>query len=119
MVVEESADCTALSFSSALAAEARLTTPTAAKPKVHLLNFIWFLRCYLLFVVLFGALHFRTKPVYPGTNTVHLLEQIGETTSFDNNFFWAGVFWCNLLGDNSVQQIPNASKPSSIVGKYV
>jgi hypothetical protein len=33
-------------------------------------------------------MHFRVKPVYPGTNTVHLQEEIGETASFDNNFFW-------------------------------
>jgi hypothetical protein len=45
MVVEESAVWMALIFSSALAAEARLTAPTAANPIVHLLNFIWFLRC--------------------------------------------------------------------------
>src|ERR1035437_9869789 len=33
--------------SSARAAEARLTTPTAARPNVHLLNFIRFLLCCL------------------------------------------------------------------------
>lgn len=36
-------------------------------------------------------MHFRVKPVYPGTNTVQLQEQIGETGRFDNNFFWVGV----------------------------
>ncbi len=42
--------------------------------------------CCLLYF--FGTCIFRVKPVYPGTNTVHLQEQIGETTRFDNNFFW-------------------------------
>jgi hypothetical protein len=42
MVVVESAVSTGLNLvvSSALTAEAMLTTPTAARPKVHLLNFI-------------------------------------------------------------------------------
>src|SRR5208282_1701815 len=50
-VVFESAVCNWLNLgvvaSSARATEARLTTPSAARPNVHLLNFIWFLRCCL------------------------------------------------------------------------
>ena len=40
MVVEESAVNTELGFSSALTADAKLTTPRAASATVHLLNFI-------------------------------------------------------------------------------
>src|SRR6185369_12274519 len=122
MVVEESAVCTALNFSSAFAAEARLTTPTAAKPMVHLLNFIWFLYVgCCLFLVLFMYMHFRVKPVHPGTNTVHLQEQIGETGSFDNNFFCGfcvGGFWCNQLCDNPVEQIPAVPSPGLTLLNY-
>jgi hypothetical protein len=69
MVVEESAVWTAFAFSSALAADARLTTPTAAKPNVHLLNFIVPPNiCLSMFSCL--TLHLmRIKPVYPRTKT--------------------------------------------------
>jgi hypothetical protein len=40
MVVEESAVMTGLAFSSALAADAKLTSPRAARATVHLLYFI-------------------------------------------------------------------------------
>ena len=45
-------------------------------------------------------MHFRVKPVYPGTNTVHLQEQIGETSSFDNNFF------LGFLGNGRILILP-------------
>src|SRR5690242_19282315 len=52
MVVLESAVCTELMVaSSAWTAEAMLTAPRAARPSVHLLNFILFLRCCLFVVV--------------------------------------------------------------------
>jgi hypothetical protein len=66
MVVFESAVCTALNFSSARAADARLTTPTAARPTVHLLNFIWFLRgCLLMFSLLCACALQGKKPFAP------------------------------------------------------
>jgi hypothetical protein len=53
MVVFESAVCTALGFaSSARTAEAMLTAPTAARPNVHLLNFICSSDVVWLFVYL-------------------------------------------------------------------
>src|SRR5487761_2140829 len=64
MVVEESAVCTAFIFSSADATEAMLTTPTAASPIVHLLNFIWFLRSLVGSVLCF-RMHFLGKTSLP------------------------------------------------------
>src|SRR6185369_7145360 len=71
--------------------------------------------------VLFMYMHFRVKPVHPGTNTVHLQEQIGETGSFDNNFFCGfcvGGFWCNQLCDNPVEQIPAVPSPGLTLLNY-
>src|SRR5207237_5733258 len=77
---------------SALAAEARLTTPTAARPNVHLLNFIWFLQCKFGYLYTFCALLTNSQTgantVCPGTNPVHLTFfygiSMGLTTSFFN-----------------------------------
>ena len=62
--------------------------------------------CCLLYF--FGTCIFRVKPVYPGTNTVHLQEEIGETTSLDNNFF-CGVFGGAVL-DATGQAIIRCSR---------
>jgi hypothetical protein len=60
MVVSDSAVFNWLILvSSARAAEVKLTTPTAARPNVHLLNFIWFLRCCLVICLFY--LHLRDK----------------------------------------------------------
>jgi hypothetical protein len=67
--VDESAVMTVHAFSSALAAEARLTTPRAARATVHLLNFIS--SSDPLSVLFLFSLHLnkRVKPVYPRTKT--------------------------------------------------
>jgi hypothetical protein len=90
--VFESAVCTWLIFgSSARAAEARLTTPTAAKPNVNLLNFIWFLRCcFVLFVNVSLVSRFtrlKANPRLPRHHAVQLTMKIGKSGGFDNIFF--------------------------------
>src|SRR5579862_7710600 len=87
MVVFESAVCRGVIFSSARAADARLTTPTAARPTVHLLNFIWFLRCCLLMFFCLVPVHFRVKNRLPRHRMVQLRLKIGKIRSFDNIFF--------------------------------
>src|SRR6516225_10488391 len=86
-VVFESAVCTELIFSSARAADARLTTPIAARPTVHLLNFIWFLRCCLLMFFRLVPLHFRVKDGLPRHRMVQLALKIEKTGPIDNIFF--------------------------------
>src|SRR6516165_6904212 len=86
-VVLESAVCTVLIFSSARAADARLTTPIAARPTVHLLNFIWFLRCCLLMFFRLVPVHFRVKDSLPRHRMVQLWVKVGKNWTFDNIFF--------------------------------
>ena len=86
MVVFESAVCTWLTLvSSARAAEVKLTTPTAARPNVHLLNFIWFLRCCLVICLFY--LQYGTKPVCPNTHKVRLILTLLKIRRFDNKKF--------------------------------
>src|SRR5690349_19630429 len=95
MVVEESAVITALAFSSALTADARLTTPTAARPSVHLLNFI--LVPPMLVVLVCFYMHWGVNTVYPCTKMVHLPANLGESPGFDNKYF-SGFFICDSVG---------------------
>jgi hypothetical protein len=89
MVVDESEVSTVLAVvaSSALTAEARLTTPTAARPNVHLLNFIG--SSSVVYLLLNTSIRTQTwgKNSLPRTNRVHLPELIGKSHRFDNKFF--------------------------------
>src|SRR6266705_4273029 len=89
MVVLESAVCT-MFVSSARAAEIKLTTPTAARPNVHLLNFIWFLRCCLLIVSYFTCFRDKTG-LSQAPNEVQLMLKLFKIPRFDNKKFfpWA------------------------------
>jgi hypothetical protein len=86
--VDESAVMTVLAFSSALAADARLTTPRAASAIVHLLNFISSSDSFVLsFFGLVaskerGQIRFALAP-----KPVHLGALIGKTFWFDNKYF--------------------------------
>jgi hypothetical protein len=83
-VVVESAVIT-MFVSSARAAEVKLTKPTAARPNVHLLNFIWFLRCCLVICLFY--LHLRDKTLCPSTDWVRLMLKLLEIPNFDNKNF--------------------------------
>jgi hypothetical protein len=84
-VVDESAVATVLGCSSALAADARLTTPTAARPSVHLLNFI--LVPPMLLVPFCFYMHWLVNTVYPCTKMMHSPANLGKSRQFDNKFF--------------------------------
>jgi len=60
-----------------------LTAPTAARPNVHLLNFIYSSDVVLfLFTAMSGV-----KTVYPSTLQVRLISKLGKNAAIDNNFF--------------------------------
>jgi hypothetical protein len=69
MLVGVSAVTAELVFSSALAADAKLTTPTAASATVHLLNFIRSSDVSAHYVLFHIICIQRVKPVYPRTKT--------------------------------------------------
>src|SRR5689334_7714066 len=107
---------TVLAFSSALAAEARLTTPTAAKPNVHLLNFILFLRlCWFLSLTSLVFMHFRrVKPVYPCTQTGAFVGPlIGERPLLDNKYFPNFIQKCLIFGQNGRESV----NPRLLIGR--
>src|SRR6185503_9376124 len=92
MVVDESAVKTVFAVpvsSAAFAAEARLTTPTAAKPIVHLLNFIGSSSLVYFFAHVTYAQTWG-KNSLPRHQPVHLPELIRKTRRFDNKFFSPG-----------------------------
>jgi hypothetical protein len=76
-------------FSSAWATEVRLTAPTAARPNVHLLNFIFGSSvCVFMFVLyLFDTLHCGKKTVFPWHHRGAFAGLIWKSCVFDNKFF--------------------------------
>src|SRR5207247_646125 len=73
--------------SSARATDTRLTAPTAARPTVHLFNFIWFLRCSLFIYLALLSDRWRQKRFVSAPGLVHLGAKLGESPCFDNTNF--------------------------------
>ena len=104
MVVFESAVCTWFIFSSARAAEARLITPTAARPTVHLLNFIWFLRCCLFYWFRFiSASALQGKNSFTPAPNGAIEMKIGEFQKY-YNIFLQELSCCNMLKSNELRR---------------
>jgi hypothetical protein len=75
----------------------RLTSPTAAKPNVHLFIFMFLLLCYRLIHCAFLCVPWGENNSTPHTKNGALVRTIEKSGGFDNKFFRLFIYKRHLL----------------------